>query len=98
MAATSSSVLTLSRGPVDIWAPPLAKLGFNPRFIKSPYVFCLGAQESEPICRSVGDPGRRPHRCIAPILDVRAHDLDAVGESHLRRPAELGTNLGDICP
>src|SRR6185436_15611544 len=58
--------------------------------------FC--AQETKPIGRSISDLGRCPHRRVAPIVDIRAHDRDPVGKAHLRGPAELGTNLLDIGP
>src|SRR5580704_9431590 len=99
-AATSAKVRTLWRG-LGGW--PTGGCGISFATLESIAVLlrhcaALGVEKAEPVAGRLGDARRRPHRRVAPIIDVLQHHLHAVGKADLGLPAQVALNLGNVGP
>src|ERR1700719_2024609 len=97
-AATSAKVRTLSRG---LGERPSGGCGINFATLESIPVLLrhwLGVEKAEPVAGRFRNARRRPHRRVAPIVDILQHHLDAVGKADLGLPAQVALNFGNVGP
>src|SRR5580693_2389428 len=101
-AATSAKVRTLWRG---LGARPTGGCGISFATLESIAVLLrhwlrhwLGIEKAEPIAGRFGNARCRPHRRVAPIVDVLQHHLHALGKADLGLPSEVALDLGNVGP
>src|ERR1700722_14322447 len=97
-AATSAKVRSLSRG---LGGRPTGGWGISFATLESIVVLLrhwLGVEKAEPVAGRFRNARRRPHRRVAPIVDVLEHHLHAVGKAYLGLPSQVALNLGNVGP
>src|SRR6202045_2017525 len=101
-AATSAKVRTLWRGLGEL---PTGGCGISFATLESILVLLrhwlrhwLGVEKAEPVAGRFRNARPRPHRRVAPIVDVLQHHLHAVGKADLGLPAQVALNLGNVGP